>query len=126
MRNHFRKNRFDSIKAIRFFALLFLYFFVTRLSSFSYNMDLFPGVHVRELLYQIPESFYISFIFNIGFAVLAIGIANEVISQFCNLNYELNLLDLNFLNKKIDYNIMGFLDFTNPFLYSSKTRGLLE
>ena len=128
MRLHFIYKMSTYSKILRFFFALTLYYFFTRFPYlFGYNMDLFPEINVRSVLIKIHEAIHLSFFFNASFVALGASVVSKMISSVISLFYsEIRIivagLIINLKSFKNDTN----LDVSNPFLYSYKTKALLE
>lgn len=128
MRLHFRSKMFESSKMFRFFFALFLYYFFVKFPYiFGYNLDIIPNINVRTVLVKVHEIITFSAFFNIGIAAFGLGVLTKLLSDVASLLY--NNIHINFSNfygailskkKSVD------LDVSNPFLYSYKTKALLE
>lgn len=128
MRLHFRNKMFTSSKMFRFCFVLFLYYFFVKFPYvFGYNSDIIPSINARTILVKIHEIFTFYAFFNMGLTALAATVFARLVSVVASLLY--NQITINFTGlsnlivitkKDLD------LDVSNPFLYSYKTKALLE
>ena len=128
MRLHFIYKMSSYSKILRFFFVLTIYYFFTRFPYlFGYNMDLFPEINVRSILLKIHEVIYLSFFFNASIVALGASVVSKMISSVISLFYnEIRIIISKLVANLNSFNIDVNLDISNPFLYSYKTKALLE
>lgn len=90
------------------------------------SMDIIPQINVRELIWLLMgQTFDVAF-FGMGFAFLCVSFFNicfEKYNVFDGLDIRYSFLEKNDMS---DVFVDAILDFSNPFLRSSKTKGLRE
>ena len=128
MRLHFRTKMFLSSKMLRFCFILSLYYcFVKCPYIFGYNSEIIPNINPRGVLIRIHEFLTMSFVFNASIAMLAIGAFDRVLSGFFSLFFNEIKICLNgFYEIVTKLKNTWILNVSNPFLYSYKTKALLE
>lgn len=128
MKLHFRNRMFLSIKMLRFCFVLFLYYFFVKFPYiFGYNSEIIPNINLRGILIKIHELFTLSFVFNASVAVLMLDAFDKLLSGFFSLFYnEIKICVNRLLGVLTNLKNTWILNVSNPFLYSYKTKALLE
>lgn len=126
MRLHFDWNTFGCKKLMKFLIFIIVYSLLVRyMYSSGYSYDLFPKVNVRELLVRINEEFQCLYFINLCTKTMAFSIlANFIVPIISTMDVKINTttsIKFNFVKYNFDR-----LEESNPFLYSYKTRALLE
>lgn len=125
MKLHF-KDIFYKYAVLLFSLALFVFYVAVSILSYlpGYCISMMPQVSVNELATELQGTIFLLTLFSLGITVF--------ISQFISIISNLYMIrhtkkDVIFIviskNHVLD---IGNLDISNPFLYSSKTKSLLE